>query len=89
QAGVDQSTRAGDAIRTLAESSAEATQAAVQIVSSSRQQVIGMEQIGIAMSSINQAGTQTATSMRQVEIVAQNLHELGQKLKSLVDQFKA
>jgi methyl-accepting chemotaxis protein len=73
----------------LAESSAEATQAAVQIVSSSRQQVIGMEQIGIAMSSINQAGTQTATSMRQVEIVAQNLHELGQKLKSLVDQFKA
>jgi methyl-accepting chemotaxis protein len=47
-----------------------------------------MDQIGVAMENINQAGAQTATSMKQAEIAAQNLHELGQKLKELVEQFK-
>ncbi len=87
-AGVDQSSKAGEAIGILTESSAEATQTAIQIVASSRQQVIGMDQIGIAMTNISQAGTQTVTSMHQAEQVAQNLNELGLKLKSLVDQYK-
>jgi methyl-accepting chemotaxis protein len=47
-----------------------------------------MDQIGIAMENINQAGAQTAASMRQAETAAQNLHELGLKLKELVDQYK-
>jgi methyl-accepting chemotaxis protein len=57
-------------------------------VASSQQQVIGMDQVGIAMTSISQAGAQTAASMRQAETSAQNLHELGQKLKGLVEQYK-
>jgi methyl-accepting chemotaxis protein len=88
EAGVKQSCQAGDAIRVLAESSTEATQAATQIVSSSQQQVIGMDQVGIAMQNISQAGAQTAASMRQAETAAQNLHELGQRLKALVEQYK-
>jgi len=88
EAGVKQSGQTGDAIRVLTESSTEATQAAIQIVSSSQQQVIGMDQIGIAMESINQAGNQIAASMRQAETAAQNLHELGLKLKSLVEQYR-
>lgn len=87
-AGVKQSAQAGEAIRVLAESSREAAQTAVQIVASSQQQVVGMDQIGVAMESINQAGAQTAASMRQAEIAAQNLHELGQKLKQLVEQYQ-
>lgn len=85
---VKQSAQAGEAIKVLAESSTEAAQTATQIVASSQQQVVGMDQIGTAMQNINQAGAQTAASMRQVEIVAQNLNELGQKLKGMVEQFK-
>ena len=88
EAGVKQSAQAGEAIRALTESSEEASQAATQIVSSSQQQTVGMDQIGVAMENINQASVQTAASMRQAEIAAQNLHELGQKLKELVQQFK-
>jgi len=86
--GVKQSTQAGEAIRILAESSNEAAQASTQIVASSQQQVVGMDQIGIAMQNINQAGTETAVSMLQSEKSARSLHELGQKLKDLVERFK-
>jgi len=40
-----------------------------------------MNQIGTAMENINQAGAETAASMKQAETAARNLHELGQKLK--------
>jgi methyl-accepting chemotaxis protein len=88
EAGVKQSAQAGEAIRVLAESSGAAVQAAIQIVSSSQEQVVGMDQIGLAMKNINQASAETAASMRQVEVSAQNLHELGQKLQELVQRFK-
>jgi methyl-accepting chemotaxis protein len=86
--GVKQSAQAGEAIQALAETTGEAVQAATQIVASSQQQVVGMDQIGTAMENINQAGAETAASMRQSEMAAQNLHGLGQKLKELVEQFK-
>ena len=88
ETGVLQAAQAGDSIRALAESSVEAAQSATQVVASSRQQVIGMDQIGIAMESINQAGVQTAASMSQVQTAAQDLNELGLKLKALVDRYK-
>jgi Methyl-accepting chemotaxis protein len=89
EAGVKQSAQAGEAIRVLAESSTEGVQATMQIVASSQQQVVGMKQIGTAMENINQAGAETAASMKQAETAARNLHELGQKLRGLVEQFKA
>lgn len=88
EAGVKLSSQAGEAILALAESSTEAAQTATQIVASSQQQVVGMDQIGIAMENINKAGAQTAASMRQAETAARNLHELGLKLKELVQQYK-
>jgi methyl-accepting chemotaxis protein len=88
EAGVTQSAQAGDAIRVLTESSVESAQNATQIAASSQQQVVGMDQIGVAMESINQAGAQTAASMHQAETAAQNLHELGMKLKGLVERYK-
>lgn len=89
ETGVKQSAQTKEAIMVLAESSAGAVQTAMQIVASSQQQVVGMNQIGTAMKNINQAGAETAASMKQAETAARNLHELGQKLKGLVDQFKA
>ncbi len=88
EAGVRQSALAGEAITRLAESSQEAVQIATQIVASSQQQVVGMDQIGLAMENINKAGAQTAASTTQVETAARNLNEMGQKLKTLVEQFK-
>ena len=86
--GVKQSTQAGEAIKILAESSGKAVDAATQIVASSQQQEVGMDQIGLAMNNINQAGTENAASMVQTEKAAKNLNELGQKLKLLVEQYK-
>jgi methyl-accepting chemotaxis protein len=60
----------------------------MQIAASSQQQVVGMDQIGMAMENINQAGAQTAASMKQSEMAARNLNELGQKMKKLVDRYK-
>ena len=88
EAGIKQSVQSGEAIRILAESSNEAIQTSTQIVASSQQQVVGMDQIGVAMQNINQAGTETAVSMVQSEKAAKNLTELGQKLKDLVERFK-
>ncbi len=88
EAGVKQSAQTGDSIRMLAETIDEAMKATTQIVASSQQQVVGMDQIGVAMENINQAGAETATSMRQSETAVRNLHDLGQKLKGLAEQFK-
>lgn len=88
EAGVKKSVLAGEAIRSLTETSAAAFQVSTQIVASSQQQLIGMDQIGMAMQNINQAGLDTAVSMTQAEEALKNMHELGQKLKELVEQFK-
>ena len=63
-------------------------EAATQIAASSQQQVVGMDQIGLAMNNINQAGTENAASMVQAEKAAKDMNELGQKLKLLVEQYK-
>lgn len=88
EGGVKQSAQTGEAVKILAESSIEASQVATQIVASSQQQVVGMDQIGVAMTNINQAGVQNASAMKQAEVAAKNLNELGQKLRKIVDQFK-
>ncbi len=88
EAGERQSGEAGEAIRLLADSIADSADASTQIAASSHQQTVGMEQVAQAMENIKQASTLSVTSTRQAEQSAQNLHELGQKLKGLVEQFK-
>jgi methyl-accepting chemotaxis protein len=86
--GVKQSAQAGDSVRTLAESLAEAAQAAIQIAASSQQQMVGMDQVAQAMENIKQASVENVASTKQTELAAQNMHEVGQKLKELVEQYK-
>ncbi len=88
EAGVKQSTEAGESIRLLSESITEASQAATQIAASSQQQLVGMDQVAQAMENIKVASTQNVSSTKQAEAAAQNLHELGQKLKTLVEQYR-
>ncbi len=88
ESGVKQSAEASEAIRLLADSISEAAQAATQIAASSQQQSVGMDQVALAMENIKVASTQNVASTRQAETAAQNLHELGQKLKQIVERFK-
>ncbi|MGR9099736.1 MAG: HAMP domain-containing methyl-accepting chemotaxis protein [Gammaproteobacteria bacterium] len=82
--GVRQSAETGDTIRLLAESIAQAAQAAAQIAASSQQQMVGMDQVALAMENIKQASEQNMAGTRQAESAAQTLHELGQKLESMI-----
>ncbi len=88
EAGVKQTTEAGESIRLLSDSISEASQVATQIAASSQQQLVGMDQVALAMENIKVASTQNVASTKQAETAAQNLHELGQKLKALVEQYR-
>jgi methyl-accepting chemotaxis protein len=87
EAGVNQSTEAGDAIRLLADGIIESARAATQIAASSQQQLIGTDQVAMAMENIKEASLQNVAGTKQVEAAAQNLPELGQRLKRLVEQY--
>lgn len=89
EAGVRQTGETGESIRLLAESINEAAQAATQIAASSQQQMVGMDQVAMAMESINLASTQNVAGTRQAEAAAQGLHELGQRLTDLVGRRAA
>ena len=88
EAGVKQSAEAGESIRLLADGIAEAAQAATQIAASSQQQMAGMDQVALAMENIKQASAQNVAGTKQAEVAAQQLHELGQRLKQLAAQYK-
>jgi methyl-accepting chemotaxis protein len=85
-AGLKQATDAGESIGALTGSVGEAAQAAIQIAASSQQQLVGMDQIATAIANIRQATTQNMAGTRQLEASAQNLQELGGRLKILVSR---
>jgi methyl-accepting chemotaxis protein len=89
EAGVQQSTGAGETIQRFAENIEKAAQAASQIAVSSQQQQVGMDQMTLAMEHVREASNQNAQSSRQLEAEGQNLHNLGQRLKELVERYKA
>lgn len=88
EAGVLKSTQTGDSILKLVNSVTEASHAATQIAATSHQQLIGMDQAAVAMESIKQASTQNLDSVKQLEVAARNLNEMGVKLQQLVGQYK-
>lgn len=86
--GMKQASEAGNAIRKLTENINISAQAALQIEASSQQQLIGMDQVAIAMDGINQASIQNVDSMKQLEDAARNLQEMGHRLKALTEKYK-
>lgn len=88
EVGVRQSAQAGESILALTGSVAESAQAATQIAASSQQQLIGVDQVAVAMESIKQATTQNVASARQMEASAHNLSDMGRKLKQLIERYQ-
>ena len=87
EAVVKQSVGTGDAIKGLTRSIEEASQAVVQISASNQQQLVGMDQVVLAMANIKQATAQNAASTKQVEMTVRSLNEIGQKLKEMVRYY--
>ena len=88
EAGVTQSVEVEKAIRLLAESIQEAAEEATQIAASSQEQVVGIDQVALAMESIRAASSQNVESARQTEVAAQVLRDLGTKLQHAVEQYR-
>ncbi len=88
EAGVKQSAEAGESIRLLSDSVTEAAQAAVQIAASSQQQMVGMDQVALAMENIKQASMQNVSGTKQAETAARGLDELGKKLLQVLEQYR-
>jgi methyl-accepting chemotaxis protein len=88
EAGVKQSAETDEAIRLLSASINEASQAATQIAASSHQQMVGMDQVAVAMSNIKEASEQNVAGTRQAEKAAHALHDMGIRLTALVGESK-
>ena len=88
EAGVKQSAAAGEAIRSLTVSIEESSNSTLQIVTSTQEQAIGMDQIATAIQSINQASGQNVDGSRQIEAATRNIYELNRKLQQLVSRYK-
>jgi methyl-accepting chemotaxis protein len=87
--GVRLSTQTGESIDVLVESVVkEATNAAMQIAASSQQQLIGMDQVVSAMENIRESSLQMASSTKQTEKAAHDLHNLGQRLQEIVKFYR-
>nr|WP_246505108.1 methyl-accepting chemotaxis protein [Microvirga antarctica] len=66
----------------------ESVQTFQQIVASTNQQQLGIEQVMSALQNIRQASQQTAAGTRQLDMAAANLSGLSQQLVGLVERYR-
>ncbi|PWR71807.1 methyl-accepting chemotaxis protein [Methanospirillum stamsii] len=86
--GMKLTTEAQEAISVLSQSIIDAARASVQITASSQEQVVGMDQISIAMENIRTAAQNNLEVTRHVEKTARDLHDLGNSLKEITERFR-
>ena len=75
-------------IEEMAAGIGEAVQTFQQIVASTNQQQLGIEQVMTALANIRQAGQQTASGTRQLDAAALGLGELSRQLQAAAGQFR-
>jgi methyl-accepting chemotaxis protein len=88
QVGVSQSIEAGESIRILSSNIAEAARAMTHIAVSSEQQLMGIDQVVGAMTSIQHASGQNAENMKRIQAATQNLLGVGASLSALLEQYQ-
>ncbi len=88
ESGFGLSSRAGEVIGILSEDIAESSRSASQIAASSREQLVGIDQLSKAMESIKVAAGQNVDGAQQLEIATQNLNRLARRLTGLTNRFK-
>ncbi|MCX8072382.1 MAG: methyl-accepting chemotaxis protein [Candidatus Binatia bacterium] len=87
EAGIQQSLDSGEAIRTLAQSLAEATASVAAITQTSQRQLVDMEQVAAAMKLIDDASRANLESVRDIEQSIQSLSEVSRSLEQLVRRY--
>ncbi|UUX92608.1 methyl-accepting chemotaxis protein [Methanoplanus endosymbiosus] len=85
---VSLTSRASEAIEVLANSIADSSQASIESASSIEEQVAGMDQISLAMVNIRDAAQKNLEITRQAEKTAEDLHELGIRLKNITEKYR-
>ncbi len=88
EAGVAQSSVAGESIEILSQTVGNSAQSAALIDSSAEQQFVGVERVSSAVSRIEQALNQNLVGTTELETSARRLEELGGALKDLVKRYK-
>jgi methyl-accepting chemotaxis protein len=86
--GVLLAAQAQQAIDQLSQVIEESARIATQMAMGGQQQLSGIEDIAIAIQSINQATVQNLASTRQAEKAAQNLNTLAHYLAETVEQYR-
>jgi len=86
--GVTLSAQAGESIGILAQNVTESSQSALQIASSTQEQLVGMDQLAEAMENIKLASTQNADGAKQLEDSVRNLDALAKKMKTISSKFR-
>jgi methyl-accepting chemotaxis protein len=86
--GLDLAKRTGEAIRTISDKIGTATLAARQIAVSTNEQLIGMDQIILAMESISEAASQGGEDARRMEEAVSRFEAVAQKLLSLAGRYR-
>ncbi|MBU0965941.1 MAG: methyl-accepting chemotaxis protein [Proteobacteria bacterium] len=87
KAGMNLTAEAGDTIATLENTMAESSQTVGQINASSHQQLVGMDQLVLAMENIKDATAQNVDSTKQLENATHDLDELARSLKMIAERF--
>lgn len=85
--GMTQSSQTRESMHVLSTSIARVAQSANQISLSSKQQLIGVDQVTIAMNNISEATTQHVGHMKQIETAVIALNGVGQSLKEITDHY--
>jgi len=87
-AGRERTAQSQETIREITARVQEAVQTFQQIVASTNQQQLGIEQVMGALTNIRQASQQTASGTRQLEQAAGNMAGLSQGLVRLADRYR-
>ncbi|EIZ81923.1 Methyl-accepting chemotaxis protein, partial [Methylobacterium sp. GXF4] len=66
----------------------EGAQVFQQVIASTNQQQLGIEQVMQALHGIRQASQQTAAGTRQVETASTNITQLAQSLMALAERYR-
>lgn len=85
--GLEVGQRTEEAIVRLSQGVEEASDSALQIASSSQEQLVGMEQLVLAVQNIREASSQNTEAARQLEAAVRDLDRLSRALAEMASQW--
>lgn len=86
--GVRQSSETYEFMQKLTQSMNLVAELANEIAGSSQQQLIGVDQVTVAMNNISDAASQHVENMKQIETAVVSLNAVGNSLKEIADRYQ-